>query len=171
MPSTHTKYILVQCPDKLVKVAYISFLEGGDISFGSTDESECAKREKITYHPDHRVHVKGPSGEYASEALTWFNNPMVDKEWMWCEAISNPLSAIKSGSMRANRSKDIQLTVSAPNDQSSVRIRLYKLPQAATDNLNDAHLCEHVEWYDTFLRIEVCLVPPQTASLEAFVMN
>jgi hypothetical protein len=173
MPASYTIDILVQCQEKQIKVAYLSLLKGGHISFGSSDKSEWSKRGKITYHPNHRVHVKGPGGEYISEAFTFFNNPNVDKDWLWCEAISNPLAVIESGSLRTNRTSDRQLYLKTMDNMLSVRIGLYKLsqPPAAPSIVNENYLCEYIEWYGTFLGIELSLVPGQIASLQASVMN
>jgi hypothetical protein len=169
MSDSYTKNIFVQCPEKLIKVAYLTFLKGGDISFGFSDKSKFALSGKLTYHPGNRVHVK-QHGKYASEALTFFNNPFVSKEWLWCEAVSNPLFVIESGIARPERTRDDQLIVQATTAQHSVRVAIYKLPDnTEQDGVGkDAGI---VEWCGTRLRVEVNLVEPQAAYMQPYVMN
>jgi hypothetical protein len=128
-----TKNVVVECPTKIVKICWISFQKNGDISVGLVDKSIWSDQSKITYHHGYQrggqrspdidwIHIKDRrTGKVVAEGITAFNSEMVTDEWMWCEVIWAPLSAIESGAIRSYRTRDKILALKAETEDFSVR--------------------------------------------------
>jgi hypothetical protein len=172
--TTHSVNIFARGGKTLVKIAWITFMKNGDISFGLSDKSQNACREHVTAHPDYKVHIKNAEGVVVADALTDFHNPNRIDEWKWCEAVSNPLREIESGSHRAHRTKDQSVVLDVPDLYGSIWIALFKLPQRPRDGCEEkgaGHLNKHISWDKTHLRLEVMDILPTKARIRAIVMN
>jgi len=138
----------------------------------------------VTYHHGYQrggqrspdidwIHIKDRrTGKVVAEGITAFNSEMVTDEWMWCEVISAPLSAIESGAIRSYRTRDKILALKAETEDFSVRTALYKLPRLMRHQDSFSHhAIAHVQWLETPLRIEAQLIPPRFSTFQSFVMN